>query len=262
VRLRLLNASNTRVYNFGFTDGRSFDVIAGDSGLLASPVRTDRVDLAPGERAEVVVGVRTGDDTVLRSFPLDLGTGPLADRVDGAHDTMEILRLRAAPTLAPTRPVPDRLVPAPRAVAPPGAVTRTFNFSGRSINGRPYAPDRADAVATVDTSEVWEVSASSELHVFHLHDVRFRVIDIDGDRPPPLLAGWKDTLRLVPSHRYRLVVRFEDHADPTAAFMFHCHILEHEDQGMMAQVVVVEPGGSPDLHGGAHGVGGQPAPPR
>jgi blue copper oxidase len=241
VRLRLLNASNTRVYHLGFADGRGYDVIGTDSGLLPAPVRTARVEVAPGERVEVVVDVRPGDDAVLRSFPGDLGNGFVEQRADGGDDTMDILRLRGAATLTPSPPLPPSLVPAPAATAPAGAPVRSFRFSGTAINGRDMDLHRADAVATVDTDEVWDVSATSGLHVFHLHDVRFRVIDIDGAPPPPLLGGWKDTLRLVPDRRFRLLVRFEDYADPDHGYMFHCHVLAHEDAGMMGQVVVVAP---------------------
>jgi FtsP/CotA-like multicopper oxidase with cupredoxin domain len=67
------------------------------------------------------------------------------------------------------------------------------------------------------------------------------VIDVDGATPAPLRAGWKDTIRLEPQRRYRLLVRFEDYADRNHPYMFHCHILKHEDQGMMGQVLVESP---------------------
>jgi FtsP/CotA-like multicopper oxidase with cupredoxin domain len=257
VRLRLLNGSNTRVYHFGFDDGRPYDVVGTDSGLLPAPVRTDRLELAPGERAEVVVAVAPGDDVVLRSFPGDLGGGFVEQRADGGDDTMDVLRLRAGADLRPSGAVPAALVPAPRAEAPAGATTRSFRFSGTSINGRDFDMGRPDAVATLGTDEVWSVEATSGLHVFHLHDVRFRVVDVDGSAPPAVLGGWKDTLRLAPGRRYRLLVRFEDYADPEHAYMFHCHILEHEDQGMMAQVVVVPPGATPPTALSHRGHGGR-----
>src|SRR5690606_13989365 len=134
----------------------------------------------------------------------------------------------------------------------PGAVTRSFRFLGTSIDRREYDPERADAVATVDTDEVWTVTANDGLHVFHLHDVRFRVIDIDGAPPPPLLAGWKDTVRLAPRRSFRLLVRRVDYVDARIAYMFLCHVLRHEDQGMMAQVVVVPPRAELGLRGQEH----------
>ena len=74
-----------------------------------------------------------------------------------------------------------------------------------------------------------------------------RVLSVDGDHPPARLAGWKDTIALERDREYRLLVRFDDYADPTTPYMFHCHLLWHEDQGMMGQFLVVEPGQAPDL---------------
>src|SRR5690606_38811756 len=108
VRLRLLNASNARVYQFAFADGRDFALVGTDGGLLPAPVTTDRIMLSPAERAEIVVTVRPGERAVLRSNPPALGT-PLAQFYGGA-DGFDVLGLRAAPTLEPSPAVPDRLV--------------------------------------------------------------------------------------------------------------------------------------------------------
>ena len=79
-------------------------------------------------------------------------------------------------------------------------------------------------------------------HSFHVHDVQFRIASIDGAPPPPELAGWKDTIFARPETEYELILRFEDYADPDTPYMYHCHLLWHEDQGMMGQFAVVEPG--------------------
>jgi FtsP/CotA-like multicopper oxidase with cupredoxin domain len=107
---------------------------------------------------------------------------------------------------------------------------------------------RADIVATVDTSEVWSVRNENPLpHSFHVHDTQFRILSVDGVPPPARLAGFKDTIALERDREYRLLVRFDDYADPTTPYMYHCHLLWHEDQGMMGQFLVVEPGQQPDL---------------
>jgi FtsP/CotA-like multicopper oxidase with cupredoxin domain len=80
-----------------------------------------------------------------------------------------------------------------------------------------------------------------------VHDVQFRVLTVDGAAPPPELAGRKDTIYLEPQRRYRLLMRFEDYADAEHAYMYHCHMLLHEDEGMMGQFVVIEPG-DPEPH--------------
>jgi len=84
-------------------------------------------------------------------------------------------------------------------------------------------------------------------HNFHIHGTRFQVASKNGRPPPPPLAGWKDTINLQPGAEMELLVRFADYADPTTPYMFHCHLLKHEDNGMMGQIVVVEPGQQPQL---------------
>jgi bilirubin oxidase len=110
--------------------------------------------------------------------------------------------------------------------------------------------DRIDATVLTDSVEIWEVTnAQNTTHNFHVHDVQFQVLTVDGGPPPPELAGWKDTIYLPPDVRFELILRFADYADPDMPYMFHCHILYHEDRGMMGQFVVVEPGqeaGTPD----------------
>jgi FtsP/CotA-like multicopper oxidase with cupredoxin domain len=106
VRLRLLNASNARVYRFGLADNRPFALIATDGGLLAAPHHTSRVQLSPGERAEIVVAVRPGERVILRSYPPVLDASWWAERFSGGDDTLDILQLRAAASLPPLRPCP------------------------------------------------------------------------------------------------------------------------------------------------------------
>jgi FtsP/CotA-like multicopper oxidase with cupredoxin domain len=98
---------------------------------------------------------------------------------------------------------------------------------------------RVDEVVAVDTTEVWELSNTDGApHSFHPHLVHFTVLDIDGSPPPPELAGWKDTIYVPPGSRVRIIARFDDYADPDTPFMFHCHVLLHEDKGMMGQFTV------------------------
>jgi blue copper oxidase len=247
VRLRLLNAANARIFDFGFADNRPFQLVGTDGGLLAAPYATTRVQLSVGERAEIVVAMRPGERVTLRSFGPDLGGGGLM-RFQGARDSFDVLQLRAAPTLTPSAAVPQRLVDTPRLDPASAAQERDLVFRGREINGRRMDMNRADMVVVKGTTEIWNVHNGHETpHSFHVHDVQFQVLSVDGAAPPPQLSGWKDTVYLPPNVRFRLIARFADYADPTTAYMFHCHVLMHEDQGMMGQFVVVEPGGQPAL---------------
>jgi blue copper oxidase len=253
LRLRLLNASTARTYDLGFADDRQFALVGTDGGLLATPYRTSRVMLSPGERAEIVVTVRPGEEAVLRSTPPPLGLDAINRRMSGGDDTLDILQLRAADQLAPSPEMPDRLVDMPRLDPAEAAQTRTFRLSGRNINGQRMDMERIDATVLTDSLEIWEVTnAQNTTHNFHVHDVQFQVLTVDGGPPPPELAGWKDTIYLPPDVRFELILRFADYADPGAPYMFHCHILYHEDRGMMGQFVVVEPGQEAVTSGRTH----------
>ena len=243
VRLRLLNASNARVYNLGFTDDRDISVIATDAGLLPEPVSTTRIQLSSGERAEILVRVEAGERAMLRSFGADLGMDFFSERFNGADDTFDLLRLDAADRLEASPPIPNQLVELDALDAGDAAATRSFRLSGGSeINGQRMDMHRIDETVTIDTTEIWEVEAGGGgPHSFHPHGTSFLILDIDGRAPPPLLAGWKDTVLLRSGSTYRFVARFEHAADPTAPFMFHCHFLKHEDSGMMGQFTVAEP---------------------
>ncbi|SOD72670.1 Multicopper oxidase with three cupredoxin domains (includes cell division protein FtsP and spore coat protein CotA) [Streptomyces sp. 1222.2] len=250
VRLRLLNASSTRVYRFGLDDDRPFSLVATDGGLLAEPYRTNRVQLSPGERAEIVLAPAPGERLVLRSHPPRLGLDPWNRRFAGGDDTLDILQLRAAPRLKPSAALPERLADVPRIDTSAVAATRTFALSGNRINGRGMDMARIDFAVTQDTTEIWEITADDGVpHNFHVHDAQFQILSIDGTPPPESLRGWKDTVHTPPNTPVRIALRFHGHTDRRTPYMYHCHLLTHEDQGLMGQFVVLAPGERP---GGPH----------
>jgi suppressor of ftsI len=245
VRLRLLNASNARVYNFGLIEpggkGRDLVLVGSDGGLLPRPLATDRVQLSPGERAEIVVAMEPGEDVVLRSFPPELGANFWTERFAGGDDTLDVLELRAADTLDSSAAMPDHLAAAPDLREDDAVTTRSFRLSGTAINGQDMNLNRVDEVVRLGDTELWKVTnADGTPHNFHVHGVQFHILDVNGTAPPLDLRGWKDTIYLAPSSVVRLVMRFTDYADPGSPYMFHCHLLRHEDRGMMGQFVVVQ----------------------
>ncbi len=245
-RLRILNASTARSYSFGFSDDRGFAMIASDGGLLREPVELTRILLTPGERAEIIVEMSPGQTTTLRSHPQDLGLSDSRGRSTGAADNLDIMLLRAGESLVPSAAVPARLAAVDRIDEADAVETREFELRNNRINGESMDMNRIDEVVTVDTAEIWEVwNGHRQPHNFHVHDVQFQVLSIDGRDPAPELSGWKDTVYLPPGRRFRLIMRFTEYADPTTPYMYHCHLLWHEDEGMMGQFVVVEPGQEP-----------------
>lgn len=241
VRLRLLNGSNARPYNFGFSDDRTFSLVATDGGLLARAWNTERLYLSPGERAEIVVAFKPGERVELRSHPSDFG-GTLG-RIDGFDDRLDICQFRAAATLSDDAEIPDRLGVAPDLAGEKIARERSFVLASDQINSRSMAMDRIDFGVREGTVEVWDVvNDNGFLHNFHVHDVQFQVLTVDGGKPEPHLRGWKDTVLLVQGKHYRLAMRFRGHTDPNTPYMYHCHLLQHEDNGMMGQFVVLGEG--------------------
>ena len=103
------------------------------------------------------------------------------------------------------------------------------------INGKAYGPARIDAETELGTSEIWEVASAGMAHPFHVHGASFRILSLKGKPPPDHLASWKD-VALVEDTAELLVV-FNQPASRQHPFMYHCHILEHEDAGVMGQYV-------------------------
>jgi FtsP/CotA-like multicopper oxidase with cupredoxin domain len=241
VRLRLLNASVARSFNMVFDDERSFEVIATDSGLLEAPVPVNQVQLSPGERAEIVVRVASGERTVLRSDSPDLGMNFFTERMNGGDDSFDLLELRAADDLEPSPAVPQRLEHVPPLTAMDADRTRQFDLTDLAINGKEMDHARIDVAVPDGATEIWELhNRSGTPHSFHPHLIHFQILDIDGSAPPPVLAGWTDTVYVAPGSTVRIIGRFEGEPDDDNPFMFHCHILQHEDAGMMGQFVLTD----------------------
>lgn len=143
-------------------------------------------------------------------------------------------RLATLPRIDPTAAVRTR-----RFVLEMGMGMRMMRGGGFTINGRSMDMQRIDESVKVGTTEIWQVeNASMMAHPFHIHDVQFRIIDRDGRAPAAAEQGLKDTVVVFPGEAVRLLLRFEDYTDPDLPYMYHCHILEHEDAGMMGQFIV------------------------
>ncbi|KDE99459.1 copper oxidase [Mycolicibacterium aromaticivorans JS19b1 = JCM 16368] len=256
LRMRLLNASVGRVYNLGFSDDRPFAMIASDGGLLEKPVSLTRIQLSPAERAEIVVQLNPGEPILLHAFPIDKWPDETFRERFGYTDSFDVLELRPDPQLRDAAPLPAVLATLPAAAVPADATRREFRLqrgtdaNGKNnfkINDQLMDMNRIDFDVPEGSTEIWEVVGRDRVwpHNFHVHNAQFRVLDIAGQAPPPELAGWKDTVFIYPQTTVRVAVRFNGYGDSVNPFMYHCHLLFHEDTGMMGQFRVVAPGQPP-----------------
>lgn len=234
VRFRLLNGSNARAYNFGFTDGREFQVVANDAGLLNEPITLDRIMLSPGERAEIVVEFEPGEETILRSYS---GTAGIES---GEFDLLKII---AASELTDSEPIPNELSSVPPIEVPENVHARQFKLTMENeINDQKMDMYRIDEVVTSGSKEIWEIHNFGPEHNFHIHDAAFRVLEVNGKEPREFERGRKDTVFIPHGGNVKLIVEFGNYSDMEYPLMYHCHILKHEDEGMMGQFLLVEPG--------------------
>jgi bilirubin oxidase len=228
-RWRILNASASRVYRLALT-GHTMTHVGSDGGLFDRPVEVGEIVLASAERAEVLVrGTGTPGGTVqLQALPYDRYIPQT--RPSGWNRARPLLTLEYATGPAAVAPrIPDRLREIPVLDTSRATATRVISLSQGLINGREMDMARIDVSATLGATEIWEIENLVGMdHPFHLHGFQFQVIDRDGVPEP--FRSWKDTVN-VPKHQtVRFIVRYENYP---GKWMFHCHILDHEDHGMM-----------------------------
>jgi spore coat protein A len=228
-RLRVLNGCNARNLKLALEDGAPLAQIGSDGSLLAAPVIRTAIDLAPSERADLVIDFSRytpGAKIVLKNLDPTWPSLPDVLRFDVKRRERDPSRL------------PDRLTTLsrldPALVRVHRRVVLGLADGKWTMNGLRYDPGRVDFRPRLGTTEIWEIKNSepTQMHPFHQHLVPFQVLDINGAPPPPALAGWKDTVAIPPSASVRLIMRFQG---PPGVYVFHCHKLEHEDHAMMLQ---------------------------
>jgi bilirubin oxidase len=247
VRLHLLNGSNARFYNFGFSDNRTFYQIASDNALLNQRVSRNRVELGPGERAEIVVDLSDaqGQTLYFTNYSYEFDNSDVAitslDDYDQANYILFSIQV-TAPTSNPVTSIPSTLNNIVRLDASQAARIRTMTLNiPPSINGAMFQMDVINITTTLGMNEVWSiVNLSEEAHPIHIHDSPFQILSRNGAPPPDYEMGWKDTVIVHSLEQVDLIKYFSDFADPEGPFMYHCHILDHEDKGMMGQFVIID----------------------
>ncbi|MFS8055073.1 multicopper oxidase family protein [Rhizobium sp. BR 317] len=234
-RLRLFNATNARFLRLSF-ENASMVLIGTDGGLLEAPVALDELLLAPAERAELVVAFDQPGPAKLTTLDYERGwMGPGKPEEAG----MTLLTANISDSPAPAMPaLPAKL----REIAPLPAPVKSRRFvlsesmSGMSmafqINGASFDMNRIDEVMKRGDVELWEIVNKADMdHPFHVHGTQFQIVEYekDGKVTKAPYRSWKDTVNVVSGQTVRFLIR----QDMPGQRMYHCHILEHEDLGMM-----------------------------
>lgn len=244
-RLRILNGSNGRIYNLALSNNVDLIIIGNDGGLLKTPSAVKSILLSPGERLDVLVsfaGLSLGAEVFLESRMFDnAGTAQ-------GKQGFRIMKFKVTQTVNDGFAVPATLslftsIPASAASRTRNFVLSVMQMSGgmnmtgmHQINGKSYDKNRIDENVSANATEIWEFdnSQGDEPHPIHLHGVHFQVLERTGGRGQLTASesGWKDTVLLLPQEKVKLIIPF---ATLAGVFVFHCHNLEHEDDGMMLQ---------------------------
>lgn len=262
VRLRILNGANARFYIVAFADNRTFYKIASDGGLLSAPAPLTSMEMAPGERCEIIVDMSDGNTAELLTLFEDQFDGEgVVDQALNLFRRSEALPSEPSLTLtvdaslpAQTAPIPEELVAIPRPSKNEIVRTRDFSLtmehsSDHGAHSGHAEMDMAINGAAMDMSvinervqrgvwERWRIRSDQGAHPFHVHGCSFLIENMEGAAAPVDQQGWKDVVVLDDDDWSEIVVRFDHLASEQFPYMYHCHILEHEDRGMMGQFTV------------------------
>ena len=233
-RWRIVNGSAGRIYRIALS-GHTFLHVGSDGGLFEKPIEVKDILVTTGERVELLVRGTDppGTRAVLQNLPYDR-YAPQTRPTD--WDTTRALLTLQTTDEAPVTPV---AIPAILRKITPLDTTkvtavRTVVFSQGLINGKTMDMARVDVSTTVGATEIWEIENIVGMdHPFHLHGFQFQVLDRDGVPEP--YRSWKDMLNIPRHTSARIIVRYDDYP---GKWMFHCHILDHEDHGMMGVLEV------------------------
>jgi bilirubin oxidase len=262
VRLRILNGEIERDYNLGLGDGRTFYVIGNDGGLLGSPVPVTRLVMAPGERYEILVnlsGDAVGSVIELKSFNgpdagLSFGFAGLENASGGEfgsllnYKTFNLLGIQvSAATAGALTTVPSTLVsstfPSVTDLSQSRSLVITATGPGApfTFNNVGFNMNTINQTVALGATESWTVNGGNIFgHSFHIHGVQFKLIARNGNSlaVKDYEVGWKDTFYVPINETVTFIAKFDDAADATYPYMYHCHMVNHEDAGLMGQFVV------------------------
>jgi FtsP/CotA-like multicopper oxidase with cupredoxin domain len=248
-RWRIVNAAKSRYFLLDL-DGLNFRQIGADGGLMERPIDSRNVLLATGERVDLIVTptLKPGETLDLVSLLHNRGYGSVEFRSIETLLTMvgSDLPAYSAPPLPEVRRDirPLELAGATRLNIDLTIAQLPNGMFQYGINGVPFATMRP-LLAKLGETQIWTIRNTTKWsHPFHLHGFFFQVLGADGQPVRPL--AWKDTVDVPFDQTASFVVRFDD--DRPGTWMYHCHILDHADGGLMGTVIVGEPSGEPHDH--------------
>lgn len=236
-RWRIVNASGARIYRLGL-EGHTFTHVGSDGGLFEHPEKTDEIVLANGERAEVLVHgtADPGSEVTLQALPYNRYMAQW--RPTDWDQTRDLLTLTYSDEPSMESPeIPETLRPIPKLNPDEVTATRVMRMSNGKINSKTMDMARVDESAELGATEIWEIRNLVGMdHPFHLHGYQFQVFERNGE--PVSQTKWEDTVNVPGFENARFIVRYDNYP---GKWMYHCHILDHEDQGMMGVLEVVNP---------------------
>jgi blue copper oxidase len=224
-RFRVLNGASARLFKLVLNNGAPFTLIGNDGGLLEAAVQVSQIEISPGERLDVLVDFRQ----------LAVGTRVM---VQDLNSGWNLLEFRVTRQITDTYAMPSALSSIVKLSNP--VRTRLISFDGMSrINGKEYDMNRIDFQVPFGQTELWRFTTNGNApHPVHIHGASFQVKSRTGGRGRlfPWEAGWKDTVLLNDRETVEILIRFDGYR---GRYVIHCHKLEHEDQGMLANFEVI-----------------------
>ncbi|MDD1794898.1 multicopper oxidase domain-containing protein [Enterovibrio sp. ZSDZ42] len=235
VRLRLLNGSNARSYEFYLEGDQPFYKIATEGGLLPSPVELTSLKMAPGERNDIVVDMSVVESQRLLARLLPMNYNGFNAVLIPFSQSQSVLELRGDDSLKVlASELPKQLNTITPYLEKDVEVERVFELGDMSINGQQMNMKVINHESKLGQLEKWTIDSGR--HPFHMHGTSFLILSMNGKPPAPEDQGWKDTI--YPNGTAEILLKFDYEATEQWPYMYHCHILEHEDMGMMGQFTV------------------------
>ena len=249
-RWRIVNACVARYLRLRL-DGQKLQLLGRDSGRFEKPQDVDELVLTPGNRADLLVTAAAGD-SVLRAFRYNrgsmagmMGVGPAPGSTTEETEGTALATFRvagesaASPPALPSQPAAADLLQAAVAARRQITLSTGMGMGGGgmmrfTINGREFDAARTDTTAAAGTVEEWTLVNTSPMdHPFHLHVWPMQVVE--DNAPAGSSPDWRDVVNIPANGQVRVRVAFTDFRGRSA---YHCHILDHEDLGMMGAIEV------------------------